>query len=76
MKIFIEAIEQTDAETSDFIQEEVKGNDTDTIKSVLSKLQPEKTYKLRRHQCKHDEDPVKPCIATNLTEDELAEAVK
>lgn len=75
MKVFIEAIEITEFEQGEVIRESVKITAGAAIAAVAEKMASGKTYALRKHICRHDEHPIKPCIAENIGEKEIADAV-
>ena len=54
MKTFIEAIEDKE-EGGEFIKEEAKTSIDSAITTVKAKLDSKKTYKLRKHICRHEE---------------------
>ena len=55
MKIFIEAIEDTESESGDFIQEEVTEIEQQAKDKIKAKEKSGKKYKYRRHICNHEE---------------------
>lgn len=72
MKIYIEAIEDTEGKSEeyvgDFIQEEIREGDTDkkALDKVKLREKAGKKYRLRKHFHYHDEVPNKPCKVEDI----------
>lgn len=66
MKTYIEAIEDTEKEDKEFIQEEITGTQLSAQSKINTKLDSKKTYKLRKHFCYHDEETNKPCTVEDI----------
>lgn len=72
MKKYIEAIEETENEDKDFIQEEVEKDYSEAKKKVAKdkvKLKEKvgKTYKYRLHTCYHDEEVSGSCQTEDIS---------
>lgn len=70
MKTYIEAIEDTEKENPDFIQQEVNTSeglsaDTNALNKVKAKEKAGK-YNYRKHFCYHDEEISKPCTVEEI----------
>ena len=70
MKIYLESVEVIDPDVGepDFIRLELDDDLTEekAIELIKSLMTP--PYIIRKHYCRHDEDPKKPCIIELIEE--------